>query len=165
VALYGNGFNRLIINYLDMNKAALRAVVESKVGFHSIIRDELAPDHIPGDTIEKRFFHINNVNANGTMGKTYVYYLHNTANDEASFYNAEPESVDTQELTAEEKKFRAIDVYLNTTFAAFFVTRRSSFLNKVWVEADVYVDGASLTKNTVIVTKVGTANPTHKVVL
>jgi len=70
-----------------MTKAQLITSLEGKVGFHSIISDELALDNKAGDLIEKRYFYINHTNADGTMGKTYVYYLLDVANDAASFYN------------------------------------------------------------------------------
>lgn len=147
-----------------MTKAQLVTALEAKVGFHSIIEDRIAPDNRANDPIEKRYFYINHTNADGTMGKTFVYYLLNTANDVASFYNVEPESVDNQELTAQQKKFQAIENYLTTNFAFYFLTRKGEFGNTVWLEADVYTDGVSLTKTTIIASKVGTNPPTHKTV-
>lgn len=148
-----------------MTKAQLQAVVQAKVGFHSIISDELAPDNKAGDPIEKRFFYINHLNADATMGKTFIYYLLDIVGDIASFYNVEPESVDTKELSIQAKKFLAVENYLKTTFAFYFPNRSGSHQNTVWLEADVYTDGVSLTKTTIIASRVGLGAVTHKTVI
>ena len=90
-----------------MIKSELQAALEAKKGFVSIINDELAQDHVSGDKIEKRRFYINHTNSDGTMGKTFVYYLHNIETDEANFYNVEPEAVDAREPSTEQKKVDA----------------------------------------------------------
>lgn len=100
------------------------------------------------------------------MGKTYIYYLFNTITGESSFYNQEPEAVDSKEPTAAEKRFLAIENYLNTNFVSFFIVRFHSVGSKTWVEADVYTGTDSLTKSTIIATKLGGSNPvTHKAVI
>lgn len=140
-----------------MTKEQFIAAVEAKKGFHSIIKDELAPDHVPGDPIEKRFLYVNHLNADSTMGKTFVFYLFNPATDEAWFYNIEAEAVDAKEPTTEQKKINALQTYLTGKYAAFFVNRFDTVNN--WAEADVYVlTAGKLAKKTVLVYKKGT-NP------
>lgn len=140
-----------------MTKAQLQAQLEAKKGFHSIIKDELAPDHIVDDPIEKRYFYVNHVNADGTAGKTFVYYLHDTVNDTAWFYNAETESVDAKEPTTEQKKLDALQAYLKTNFNAYFVIRFDVENN--WAEADTYkLENGKLTHAKVMVFKAG-SNP------
>lgn len=39
-----------------MTKEQLQTVIEGKIGFHSIIKDDLSPDNVPGDIIEKDIF-------------------------------------------------------------------------------------------------------------
>ena len=147
-----------------MTKQELQTKVENKKGFHSIIKDDLAPDNVAGDPIEKRFFYVNHTNADGTMGKTFVYYLHDTENDEAWFYNVETESVDAKEPNTEQKKLNALQNYLGSTFAGFFINRFD--LENNWAEADVYeVSGQDLTKSTVLVFKKGSSAITHRKVV
>lgn len=119
-----------------MTKQQLLDAVAAKKGFHSIIEDRVAPDNIQGDTIEKRFLYVNHTNADGTMGKTFVYYLLDTANDVASFYNVEPESVDIKEPSVGQKKLDALENYLSSNFDAFFVVRYD--LKNNWAEADTF---------------------------
>lgn len=121
-----------------MKKAQLQAVIEGKKGFHSIVKDDLAPDHVPGDPIEKRYFYVNHTNADGTMGKTFVYYLHDTENDVASFYNVETEALDVRELTAEQKKLELLKTYLDGEFTFSIVTGFDAKANKAL--AIVYID-------------------------
>lgn len=140
-----------------MTKAQFLTAVQSKVGFHSIIEDKLAPDNVAGDPIEKRYLYINHTNADGTMGKTFVYYLLDTVNDVASFYNVEREALDVKEPTAENKKYDALQNYLKANFNAYFIGRFDPINN--WAEADTYkLETGKLTKKTVIVYKQG-ANP------
>lgn len=140
-----------------MTKQQLLDAVAAKKGFHSIVQDEVAPDNIQGDPIEKRFLYVNHTNADGTMGKTFVYYLYNSSTDEASFYNVEPESVDSKEPNSDQKKLDALMVYLKSNFNAYFVVRYD--LSNNWAEADVFtlVTG-KLTPKKVMVFKKG-ANP------
>lgn len=119
-----------------MNKAQFLAAVESKVGFHSIIKDEVAPDHIAGDSIEKRYLYINHINADGTAGKTHIEYLYDTVNDVAWFYNQEREAVDVREPSADQKKLNALEAYLKANFNAYFLIRAN--LTNNWAEADTY---------------------------
>jgi hypothetical protein len=140
-----------------MTKQQFLDSVVAKKGFHSIIKDEIAPDHVAGDSIEKRFLYVNHTNADGTAGKTFVYYLHDKTNDEAWFYNSETESVDTKEPTTEQKKLDALQAYLKSTFDAFFVIRYDLANN--WAEADVYtLNAGTLTASKVLVFKKG-SNP------
>lgn len=144
-----------------MTKQELQTKIENKVGFHSIIKDDVAPDNVPNDPIEKRYFYVNHTNADGTMGKTFVYYLHDTANDVAWFYNMETEAVDTKEPTTDQKKLDALQNYLKATFNGFFINRLDIVNN--WAEADVYeVSGQDLTKSTVLVFKQGSNPITHR---
>lgn len=144
-----------------MVKAELQAKLEAKQGFVSIIKDDVAPDNVSGDVVEKRFFYVNHVNADGTAGKTFVYYLHNTETDEAWFYNVETEAVDTKEPTTEQKKLDALQAYMKANFAAFFVLRFD--LENNWAEADVFeVSGTDLAKSSVLVFKLGTNPITHR---
>jgi len=140
-----------------MTKQELQTAVEAKKGFLSIIKDELAPDHVPNDPIEKRFFYVNHTNTDGTAGKTFIFYLHDTVNDTAWFYNAETESVDTKEPTTEQKKLDALQSYLKSTFSAFFIIRCD--LTNNWAEADTFtLVSGKLAAKKVLVFKVGT-NP------
>jgi len=140
-----------------MTKQELLTKVASKIGFHSIIKDELAPDNVPGDPIEKRYLYINHTNADGTMGKTFVYYLHDVANDVASFYNLEAEALDNKEPASEQKKLDALQTYLKGKYQAYFVTRFDMINN--WAIADVYsLSAGTLVKKTVMVFKKG-VNP------
>lgn len=143
-----------------MTKQQLLTTVQAKIGFHSIIQDELARDHVPGDPIEKRFLYVNHANADGTMGKTYVYYLHDVQNDVASFYNVEPESVDVKEPSADQKKVAALENYLKANFNAFFVNRVD--LKNNFAHATVYkLDAGNLVESKVIVYKMGTNPISH----
>lgn len=140
-----------------MKKADLLTAVQGKKGFHSIVEDKLAPDNIQGDPIEKRFLYVNHLNTDGTMGKTFIYYLYDTATDDAWFYNKENESVDTGEPNSEQKKLNALMNYLASNFNAYFVERYD--LNNNWAEADVYtLSAGKLQKKKVLVFKQG-ANP------
>lgn len=147
-----------------MTKQQLQSQIESKVGFHSIIEDKLAPDHVNGDPIEKRYFYINHTNSSGTMGKTYVFYLYDTVNDEAWFYNVEPEAVDNKEPSSEQKKLNELQNYLKANFDAFFIGRFDVENN--WAEADVFkLTNGNLVKSSVIVFKRGTNPISHLTVV
>lgn len=99
-----------------MTKAELLAQLEAKKGFHSIIKDDVAPDNVPNDPIEKRFWYVNHLNADGTMGKTFVYYLHDTTNDVAWFYNTEVEAIDIKEPSSNSKKLDILANYIHANF-------------------------------------------------
>lgn len=144
-----------------MTKAELQAQLEAKKGFHSIIEDKLAPDHVQGDLIEKRYFYVNHTNADGTMGKTFVYYMHDVENDVASFYNVEPAAIDTKESSPETKELQLLENYLATNFAGFFIGRFD--LNQKIAEADVFeASGTNLVQKKVLVYKKGSSPITHK---
>lgn len=143
-----------------MLKADLIAKVQAKKGFKSIIKDALAPDHDPNDPIEKRYLYVNHVNADGTAGKTFVYYLHDPQTDEAWFYNAEVETVDMKEPVSEQKKFDALTAYLKANFDAYFVLRWDTANN--WAEADVFtLTNGELVKSRVMVFKKGANHIAH----
>lgn len=145
-----------------MNKAELLQKVQSKIGAGSIIQDELAPDHVEGDKIEKRYLYINHINSNGTAGKTYVYYLYNTETDDTWFYNTEVEHLDPYEPTTDLVKLNALREYLSTNFDAYFLDREKIDLTNNWAEAIVYTKAANeLVKETVLVFKKGTGPVTH----
>lgn len=135
-----------------MTKAELLTKVEAKVGYHSLIQDELAPDNIAGDPIEKRFLYVNHTNADGTMGKKFVYYLHDTVNDVASFYNVE-ENLDSKELPTEVQAIKALENYLLSNFEAYFILRYD--LDQRIAEADVFelVAGQLETKKVLVFKK------------
>lgn len=142
-----------------MNKQEFLTKVQSKVGFHSIIEDKLAPDHIANDPIEKRYLYINHTNADGTMGKTFLYYLHDTTNDFASFYNIETIALDIKE-NPEQKKLDALQAYLKASFDAYFIGRFNPTDN--WAEADTYkLNAGKLEKKSVIVFKKGNNPISH----
>lgn len=148
-----------------MTKQEFLTTVQNKAGFHSIIKDELAPDNVPNDPIEKRYLYVNHTNSDGTMGKTYVYYLYDEANDNAAFYNVEPEAVDMKAISSNQEKLDALQNYLATNFDAFFVIRYD-FTNN-WAEADTYKYNTTsklLDKKTVIVYKKGSNPIAHLVV-
>lgn len=143
-----------------MKKAQLKAQLETKKGFLSIVKDDVAPDNVAGDPIQKRFFYLNHVNADGTAGKTFVYYLHNTETDDAWFYNQEIESVDMKEASSEQKKLTALENYLKANFDAYFVIRYD--LNNLWAEADALkLTNGSLVASKVLVFKKGTSPIAH----
>lgn len=135
-----------------MKKQEFLNQVAAKKGFHSIIKDDVAPDNVPNDSIEKRYLYVNHTNADGTMGKTFIYYLYDKEADNASFYNVEPEAVDQKEPAADQKKLNALEAYLSANFNAFFVLRFD--LNHNWAEADVFnLAAGKLTKSSVLVFK------------
>lgn len=139
-----------------MNQAELINAVKAKKGFVRIIKDELAPDAIPTDKTQKRLLTIEHSNGDNTAGITYVYYLHDTENDVAKFYNVEPENLDNTELSLDLKKEHALKQYLGGKYAAYFI-ERTDYVNN-WAEATVYVLAASkLTKKQVLVFKKGTS--------
>lgn len=143
-----------------MTKAQLKTQIESKKGFHSIIADEISPDNVQGDPIEKRYFYVNHTNADGTMGKTFMYYLHDTANDVATFFNDEIEALDAREATANEKKIQALTNYLKANFNAYFVIRIDTTNN--WAEADVFkLSSGNLVASKVMVFKTGNNPISH----
>jgi len=141
-----------------MNKSDLIAAVQAKVGFKSIITDKVAPDSPEineVNKIEKCFFEVATINADGTAGITYVFYLHNTVTDDAWFYNVEPESVDTKELSADQKKFDVVEKYLKNTFHSYYIHRYNPTINTAF--ADVYTQvGQTLVKSEVAAFKRGT---------
>lgn len=143
-----------------MTKAQFITAVQGKTGFGSIIQDNLAPDNLAGDVIEKRYLYINTVNTDGTAGKTYVYYTLDTQADVASFYNVAPDSFDTKGVSPDGAKLNALTAYLKANFNAYFIGR-IDFANN-WAEADVFtLTTGKLVKKAVIVFKQG-ANPiTH----
>lgn len=137
-----------------MTKAEFITKVQAKPGFHSIISDEASQDNIISDPIQKRRLYINHTNADGTMGKTFVYYLYDEKNDVASFYNVEVEALDAKEPNTDQKKIDALQAYLNAKYAAFFINRFD--LQQNIAEAEVYTLAAGkLTKKTVLVFKKG----------
>ena len=140
-----------------MTKQEFLTKVQSKVGFHSIIADAKAPDNIAEDPIQKHYLYVNTANADGTMGKTFVYYLQDTATNEVSFYNVEAEVLDAKVPTQEQTKLNALSAYLKSTFNAYFVIRHDLINN--WAEADTYsLDAGKLAYKKVLVFKQG-ANP------
>lgn len=140
-----------------MLKADLLAAVAAKKGFVRVISDSLAPDNIAGDTVEKRRLLIEHNNADGTAGITNVFYLHNTSNDDAKFYNVEPSALDNQEPDPNTKKLQALEGYLSSKYAAYFIGRVD--LVKNWAEADVFtLTAGKLAKKSILIFKQG-ANP------
>jgi hypothetical protein len=146
-----------------MKKSDLLAAVEAKIGFHSIIEDSVAPDNKPGDQIEKRYLYINHINADGTAGKTFVYYLHETATDDAWFYNVEVEAVDSKEPSSDQKKLDALQAYLATTFDAYFVLKVD--IKNNWAEAETFkLNAGALDRKNVLVFKKGNNPITHLII-
>ncbi len=148
-----------------MTLQALIAKIEAKQGFHSFINGvegELARDHVPGDPIEKRCFYVNHTNADGTMGKKFVYFLYDRANDSASFYNVE-EELDFKKLPPKVEQLKALEAYLAGKYEAYFVIRYD--LDQKVAEADVFeLENSTLTKKRVLVFKKGT-NPINDLVI
>ena len=141
-----------------MTKAQLQSQLEAKTGFVSIIKDEPAPDNVPGDPIEKRFFYVNHINDNGTAGKTFVYYLHNADTDEAWFYNVENEELDNQ---ASQKKLAVLTDYCDATFDAYELEKVN--YEKKWATVTTFTIGASnVTQGKAFVYKNGNNPVTHK---
>lgn len=144
-----------------MTKTQLLNAVQGKIGFHSIVKDEVAPDNIIGDPIEKRYLYVNHLNGDGTMGKTYIYYLLDTATQEAWFYNLETENLDNKEHNSEQKKLDALQAYLDANFDAYFIVRYDTTKN--WAQADVFTQsGQDLTQSKVLVFKPAQGAITHK---
>ena len=140
-----------------MTKEQFLTQVQGKKGFHSIIKDDVAPDNIAGDTIEKRYLYVNHTNADGTMGKTFVYYLLDKDTNEASFYNVETEALDAKEVSGDQKKLNALQDHLKSNFDAYFVIRFD--MDNLWAEADVFkLTAGELVASKVMVFKKGT-NP------
>lgn len=139
-----------------MTKQQLLDKVAAKVGYHSLVKDELALDNVAGDLIEKRYLYVNHINNDGTMGKKFVYYLLDTVNDLASFYNVE-EELDRFEVSPEVKALQALQAYLGNKYQGYFIIRYD--LQQQIAEADVFtLSAGTLTKKTVLVFKKGT-NP------
>lgn len=147
-----------------MNKQELKTALGAKKGFVRIIEDTLAPDSIPTDPMQKRYFTVEHVNTDGTAGITYVYYLQDTGSNNnedlqaCKYYNTEPANFDNNEPTAEAKKQTLLEDYLNTKYDAWFLNRVD--LQNNWAEADVYKYNATtkvLDKKTVVVYKKGTS--------
>lgn len=140
-----------------MNKAELLEKVQGKVGFKAIVSDRLTPDSpkiTNTNKIEKRFFEVATVNADGTAGITFVFYLLDTSKDEAWFYNTEPEAVDIKEPTSENKRLNRLINYLEKNFHSFFVDQVNMDINTVF--ADVYIlEADSLVKKRAAVFKRG----------
>ena len=140
-----------------MNKAELLKKIEEKVGFKAIVSDRLAldsPKITNTNKIEKRYFEVATTNADGTAGITFVFYLLDTLNNEAWFYNTEPEAVDIKEPTTENKKLNRLLNYLESNFHSFFVDQVNMDINTVF--ADVYIlEVGSLVKKRVAVFKRG----------
>jgi len=148
-------------NINNMTKEQFLTKVQSKLGFHSIIQDELAPDNVAGDSIEKRFLYVNHNNADGTMGKTFVFYLYDTVSDIASFYNTETPALDNQELPENVKALKALETYLGAKYEAYFVIRYD--IAQRIAEADVFtLTAGKLAQKKVLVFKKG-ASPVSDV--
>ena len=136
-----------------MTKSQLEQKLAGKVGFKAIVSDKLAPDS-PAGALEKRYYEVATINADGTAGIYFVYYLHDTQSDEAWFYNVEVEALDNKEPVSDQKKLNALQNYLKTNFDAFFVIRFD--MTNLWAEADVFKYNATtkmLDKFTVLVYK------------
>lgn len=140
-----------------MKKTDFITSVEAKKGFVRVIKDEIAPDNIVDDFLEKRYLTVQHLNADQTMGITYIFYVYNKNTDDANFYNQEPENLDVKEETVEVKRLRRMENHLKTKYRAYFINRFD--LANFWAEAEVYVQTADkVTKKTVLVLKEGT-NP------
>lgn len=138
-------------------KNELISLIQSKKGFVRIVSDELANDAIPNDPVEKRVVQVEHSNTDGTAGITNVFYLHDTANDVAKFYNTEPVAFDVNELNAMAKKQEALENYLKGKYDAYFLGRTDLVNN--WAEADVFsVVAGKLNRKSILVFKKG-ANP------
>jgi len=132
-----------------MKKQDLITKLSTKKGFKGIISDELASDTPAGKKLEKRFFLVESINTDGTVGISYVYYLYDIEADEAQFYNAEPEKFDNQEDTKEVKRRKQLETHLKNKYLTYFVLRQDSENDAI--EADVYtLTGETVTKKTVI---------------
>lgn len=146
-----------------MNKQEFLTKVQGKVGFKSIIADEQASDTPPiTDTnkIEKRFLKVATLNADGTAGITFVFYLEDTVTHEVWFYNTEPEAIDTKEAGADQKKLAALETYLKATFDGHFVIRMDYANN--FAEAETFkANAGKLDRKKVLVFKKGTNPITH----
>lgn len=131
--------------------------VSSKKGFVRIVKDELAQDSIKDDLLEKRVLTVETINTDGTGGIVYVYYLLNTSDQQATFYNVEPQNFDHQEMNADEKKLNALEKYLGGKYNAYFIDKID--LKNNWASAVVYsLNAGKLNKKSVLVFKQGT-NP------
>ena len=132
-----------------MKKTELLAAVGAKKGFVRIVSDKETSDNIPNNPVRKMQLVVEHTNTDGTAGITNVFYLHNTNNDEAKFYNQEPEAFDNNEPSAELKKLKVLENYINANFIGGFVVR--SNLGENYAEADVYEAGVG--RKTVLIYK------------
>lgn len=90
-----------------------------------------------------------------------VWFHVDTATGEATWQNRD--NMDAANNT-NEKKLNALNTYMKTNFAGFFINRVD--LDNNWAEADVYVvSGADLAKSTVLVFKNGPNPITHRKVV
>lgn len=142
-----------------MKKTDLITKLENKDGFKSIVSDKKAPDS-PDGALEKRFLEVATINADGTAGIYHVYYLHDTATDDAWFYNVEVEALDNKAVSSEQVKLNTLADYLKTNFDAYFVVRYD--LTNLWAEADVFkLTTGKLVKSSVVVYKKGNSPISH----
>ena len=139
-----------------MKKADIIAKIQGKVGIHSFVDDKPAPDNIQNDVLQKHYFLINNLNADGTMGKTYVYYLLDTVTGDCFFYNTEVETLDIKDSGTEQKRIINMKKYLENKYFAFFTGATYLETGNAFIEATVFVLNVDkLTKKNVIVFKKG----------
>ena len=90
-----------------------------------------------------------------------VWFIVDNEADEATWQNAD--QLDPEE-NAVAKKQAALEAYLASNFAGYFVNRAD--LENLWAEADVYeVSGQDLSKSTVLVFKKGSNPITHRVIV
>lgn len=143
-----------------MKKAQLLTTVSAKPGYVAIVSDNLAPDSVGGK--QKRYLVVETLNADGTKGMTNVFYMHDTATDDAWFYNTEPVAFDVKYEDATAVDLKGIRNYCkNTFFAYFFVEGRVDADNKrAVVEAYTLTDG-KLVKSLVLVYKPAGNPVTH----
>lgn len=138
-----------------MNKTEFIASVEAKPQF---IKWAIAPalKETKGD-IEK-WLGVAFVNTPDGVNTFDVWFMVDKATGEANWQNFD--SLEPEKNTTAIKN-KALENYLKSTFAAYFVNRVD--LENNWAEADVYeVSGQDLAKSTVLVFKQGSNPITHR---
>jgi hypothetical protein len=145
-----------------MTKAQFISAVKAKSGYVAILADNVAPDSVKGAIKEKRYLVVETLNSDGTKGQTHVYYIHDTENDTAWFYNVEPASFQKEAKSIDQQTLDALNAYCKATFAAYFlIPERIDATNK-WAVVEGYtLISGKLAKKNYMVYKTGTDPIAH----
>lgn len=147
-----------------MTKTQLLAAVQAKPGFVAIVSDKLAQDSAVavGEGKEKRFLVVEHQNTDGTRGSYAVYYILDTTNQTAWFYNVEPAAFDSQYKAVPQQTLDALKAYCKATFAAYFLIPDRIDAENKWAVVEAYTSSSGkLVKSLKMVYKQGSNPITH----